>query len=245
MYTFDGRVRYSEVGEDGCMSLQSLLDYFQDCSTFHSEDIGLGMEYLKKLGQVWLLNAWQICIERYPKLTERIVIGTAPYEFRGFIGCRNFLMKTAAGEVLAYANSIWTLLDTETMRPAKPSEKMLQGYVIEEKYPMNYAPRKIAVPAGGKALESFTVKPHHLDTNHHVNNGQYVRMAMDCIPADFKIRQLRVEYKSQAVLGDEIYPVAAVGDEGKLFTVCLNKEDGTPYSIVELQQDGDRNDSIR
>lgn len=234
MYTFDGRVRYSEVGEDGCMSLQSLLDYFQDCSTFHSEDIGLGVDYLKEIGQVWLLSAWQICIERYPKLSERIVIGTAPYEFRGFIGCRNFLMETAAGEVLAYANSIWTLLDTKTMRPAKPGEKMLKGYAIEEKYPMDYAPRKIAVPADGKALESFTVKSHHLDTNHHVNNGQYVRMAMDCIPGDFTIRQLRVEYKSQAVLGDEICPVVSAGEGETLYTVSLNKKDGTPYSIVEF-----------
>ena len=245
MYTFDGRVRYSEVGEDGCMSLQSLLDYFQDCSTFHSEDIGLGVEYLNGVGQVWLLSAWQICIERYPRLAERIVIGTAPYEFRGFIGCRNFLMKTEAGEVLAYANSIWTLLDTKTMRPAKPSEKMLEGYVLDEKYPMNYAPRKIAVPADGKPLEPFAVKLHHLDTNHHVNNGQYVRMAMDYIPGDFQIRQLRVEYKSQAVLGDEIYPVVSVGEGGKLYTISLNKADGTPYSIVELQQDGEKNDSIR
>lgn len=234
MYTFDGRVRYSEVGEDGCMSLQSLLDYFQDCSTFHSEDIGLGMEYLAELEQAWLLSSWQICIERYPRLCERIVIGTSPYEFRGFIGCRNFLMKTEAGEVLAYANSIWTLLSTKTMRPAKPSERMLEGYVIEEKYPMEYAPRKIAVPAEGKALESFTVKPHHLDTNHHVNNGQYVRMAMDCIPVDFVIRQLRVEYKSQAVLGDAVYPVVSAGEEGKIYTVSLNREDGTPYSIVEF-----------
>lgn len=234
MYTFDGRVRYSEVGEDGCMSLESLLNYFQDCSTFHSEDIGLGMDYLKGLGQVWLLSAWQICIERYPRLSERIVIGTAPYEFRGFMGCRNFLMKTEAGEVLAYANSIWTLLDASSMRPAKPNEKMLEGYVIEEKYPMNYAPRKIAVPANGKAVEPFTVKLHHLDTNHHVNNGQYVRMAMDCIQGDFKIWQLRVEYKSQAVLGDEIYPVAAAGEDGRIYTVSLNKEDGMPYSIVEF-----------
>ena len=36
MYTFDGRVRYSEVGEDGLLTMQSLLDYFQDCSTFQS-----------------------------------------------------------------------------------------------------------------------------------------------------------------------------------------------------------------
>ena len=99
---------------------------------------------------------------------------------------------------------------------------------------MDYAPRKIAVPAAGKALEAFTVRSHHLDTNHHVNNGQYVRMAMDCIPGDFKIRQLRVEYKSQAVLGDEIYPMAAEGTDGKMYTVSLNGADGSPYCVVEF-----------
>lgn len=234
MYTFDSRVRYSEVGEDGLLSLQSLLDYFQDCSTFHSEDIGLGMDYLKENGQVWLLSAWQICIARYPRLSERIVIGTAPYEFKGFMGYRNFLMQTQEGEALAWANSIWTLLDVGTMLPAKPGKEMLTGYVLEEKYPMDYAPRKIAVPDGGQETEPFTVKPHHLDTNHHVNNGQYVRMAMDCIPGEFAIGQLRVEYKSQAVLGDEIHPVVAMGEGRKRYTVCLNRADKTPYSIVEF-----------
>ena len=234
MYTFDGRIRYSEVGENGCLSLQSLLDYFQDCSTFHSEDIGLGLEYMNQIGQVWLLSAWQICIGRYPKYGERVVIGTAPYEFRGFMGLRNFLMQTKEGEALAWANSIWTLMDREKMRPVKPYEDMLAGYAPEEKYPMDYAPRKIAMPENGQEMEAFTVRPHNLDTNHHVNNGQYVRMAMDCIPGGFHISQLRVEYKSQAVLGDEIYPVVAAGENGKLYTVSLNQSDGTPFCIVEF-----------
>lgn len=234
MYTFDSRVRYSEVGEDGLLSLQSLLDYFQDCSTFHSEDIGLGMDYLKEKGQVWLLSAWQICIARYPGLSERIVIGTAPYDFRSFMGYRNFLMQTREGEALAWANSIWTLFEVGTMRPAKPSEEMLAGYALEERYPMDYAPRKIAIRGEGKQAETFTVKTHHLDTNHHVNNGQYVRMAMDCIPGKFLIGQLRVEYKRQAVLGDEIHPVVTVGEDGKRYTVSLNGADTTPYSIVEF-----------
>ena len=234
MYTFDGRIRYSEVGENGCLSLQSLLDYFQDCSTFHSEDIGLGLEYMNQIGQVWLLSAWQICIGRYPKYGERVVIGTAPYEFRGFMGLRNFLMQTKEGEALAWANSIWTLMDREKMRPVKPNEDMLAGYAPEEKYPMDYAPRKIAMPENGQEMEAFTVRPHNLDTNHHVNNGQYVRMAMDCIPGGFHISQLRVEYKSQAVLGDEIYPVVAAGENGKLYTVSLNQSDGTPFCSVEF-----------
>ena len=234
MYTFESRVRYSEVGEDGRMTLQSLLDYFQDCSTFHSEDIGLGVDYLRQINKVWLLSAWQICVNRYPKVYEQIVIGTAPYDFRGFIGCRNFEMKTKEGEVLAYANSIWSLMDTEKMVPVKPNEKMLAGYVLEEKYPMAYAPRKIAVPKDGAEEEPFTVKPHHLDTNHHVNNGQYVRMAMDYVQEKFEVRQLRVEYKMQALLGDIIYPVVC-GGEGT-YVVSLNNEDGKPYCIVEIKK---------
>lgn len=42
MYSFNSRVRYSEVNKDGRLKLVSLLDYFQDCSTFHSEDAGDG-----------------------------------------------------------------------------------------------------------------------------------------------------------------------------------------------------------
>lgn len=234
MYTYQSRVRYSEIGVDGRLTLESLLDYFQDGSTFHSEDIGLGVDYLKERHMVWLLSSWQIVVERYPRLCEHIIIGTAPYEFRGFIGCRNFWMETAEGERLAYANSIWSLMDTEKMTPAKPPADMLEGYVLSEKLSMDYAPRKIAVPQGGKTQEELLVKTHHLDTNGHVNNGQHVRIAMDYVPKDFRIRQMRAEYKKQAVLNDRVIPVVAVNTDETLFTVSLNGEDGRPYSIVEL-----------
>ena len=57
---------------------------------------------------------------------------------------------------------------------------------------------------------------------------------MDFIPEDFEIKQLRAEYKSQAVLDDEICPFVAVSEEGKLYTVVLNNKDGRPYCIVEM-----------
>ena len=73
-----------------------------------------------------------------------------------------------------------------------------------------------------------------LDTNHHVNNGQYVRMAMDYVQEKFEVRQLRVEYKMQALLGDIIYPVVC-GGEGT-YVVSLNNEDEKPYCIVEIKK---------
>lgn len=234
MYTFQSRIRYSEVGIDGNLTLESLLDYFQDASTFHSEDIGLGVVYLQERHLAWVLSAWQIVVERYPHLCENVIIGTLPYDFKGFIGYRNFWMDTEAGERLAYANSVWTLMDMEKRIPARPPAEMIEGYAIEDRLDMDYAPRKIAVPSDGELCEARQVKAHHLDTNGHVNNGQYVRMAMDYIPDGFSIRQLRAEYKKQAVLHDTVIPAVAVNPDKTLFTISLNGKDDMPYSIVEL-----------
>ena len=46
MYAFGSRIRYSETDSEGRLTLNALLNYFQDCSTFHSEDVGLGIGYM-------------------------------------------------------------------------------------------------------------------------------------------------------------------------------------------------------
>lgn len=234
MYSFESRIRYSEVGTDGRLSLESLLDYYQDCSTFHSEDIGLGLEYLKEKHMAWVLSSWQIVVERYPRLGENIIISTAPYEFKGFIGYRNFWMETESGERVSCANSVWSLMDLDKMAPAKPPREMLTGYKLSERLPMDYAPRKIMMPEGGVEQEKIQIRIHHLDTNGHVNNGQYVRIAAEYIPKNFQIRQMRAEYKKPAVLDDNICACVASSEDQTLYTISLNGEDGRPYSVIEF-----------
>lgn len=71
MYEFKSRVRYSEIDHRGTMTLPALINYFQDSSTFHSEAVGLGMEYLREKQKAWVLSYWQVIVERYPKLGKR------------------------------------------------------------------------------------------------------------------------------------------------------------------------------
>lgn len=234
MYFFDSRVRYSETDSEGKLTLASLINYFQDCTTFHSEDLGLGVGYLVKHHLVWVLSSWQIVVERYPKLCEHVKVGTAPYEFKSFLGSRNFVMMTKDGEYLAKANSLWSLLNTDTGKPTAPPEEMLQGYTLYDRLEMDYAPRRIAVPEGGSDRESIIVKKHHLDSNHHVNNGQFVDMALEYLPLDFVVGQMRAEYKKQALLDDVLYP--HVAGEGSRTVVSLNDETGRPYVIVEFTE---------
>ena len=208
------------------------MNYFQDVTTFQSEDLGLGIAYTGELHLAWVLSSWQIVVERYPRLGERVTIGTFPTEFKGFMGTRNFFMLGEDGAYLAKANTLWSLLSTDTGKPSLPTEKMLECYVLEEKLPMDYAPRKITIPEGGAAEESIVVKKHHLDTNKHVNNGQYVSIAMEYLPEKFIITQMRAEYKKQAFLEDVLYPYVVKKEDG--YVIALRDDTGKPYVSVEF-----------
>lgn len=242
MYTFESRVRYSETDEKGLLSIAGIVDYFQDTSTFQSEDLGVGVRYLREQGMLWVMSAWQIVIYRYPKLGEGITVGTFPYQFKGFMGMRNFFLDDCEGRRLVEANSIWSLMDVKKGVPVRLTQELADKYVLEERLQMDYAPRKIAVPEGGAEQEAFPVTKQHLDGNHHVNNGQYIYMAMEYLPEDFEVGQMRAEYKKSALLHDVIVP--AVYEQGNIVTVSLCTQEGLPYAVVEFTQAG-KNDFVR
>ena len=232
MYTFQSQVRYSELDSDRKLSIASIVDYFQDCSTFHSESLGVGIDYLDRVGMLWVMSYWQIVIDRYPGLCEKITIGTFPYEFRGFLGYRNFFIADETGKKIVRANSLWTLMDIRAGRPAKPTREMLEAYRLEEKLDMEYEPRKIRFDREGEKHPAFYVGKQHLDSNHHVNNGQYIHMAMEYLPEGFTVGQMRAEYRKSALLHDTVTPVAA--RDGGTFTVSLCDGSGSPYAVVEF-----------
>lgn len=234
MYSFDSRIRYSECDGNCKLRLDALINYFQDASTFQSESLGVGFSYLVPRNLVWVLVAWQVEIYRYPALGESVEIGTLPYDFKGFIGSRNFFMKTKDGEMLAKANSVWTLLNFDSMKPAIPPEDMLGKYPVEPRLDMNYEGRKIAVSDAGQCQEPIVVQRQHLDSNNHVNNAQYISIAIRYLPKDFVIGRLRVEYKKQAHLGDTLIPYV-VAEEDKV-TVSLRDQDAAVYVNMECRK---------
>ena len=233
MYSFESRIRYSETGSDGKLTLLSLLNYFQDCAIFHSEDLNVGVEYLEKIHGVWVMNSWQIDIDRCPKLGEQVRIQTHPYDFKLCLGSRNFGMVDKDGAMTAVANTLWTFLNTDTGRPMKPTSEMIDSYGIEPPYEMEYLDRKISFVGVGESLDPVEVKNHHLDTNQHVNNAQYVAVACDYLPEDFIIRRMRATYHKSAVLGDLLYPVV-YREKEETVGVALCDAQGSPYANIEF-----------
>lgn len=235
MYSFTSRIRYSETDAFGRLSPEKLIDYFQDCSTFQSEDYEIGIKHLQKRNLAWIIVYWRVEINRMPSLGEDVRIGTMPYSMKGGIGLRNFLLETADGERLAAANSVWTLVDTTTMHPVRIPADIIEKYQTENKLDMKYDSRKIRVPdLPGKKRSPVIVREYHLDTNQHMNNGQYVRIATGLLPAEKEAAVIRIEYRRQAVLGDRIIPVV-YEESPSAVCVSLNSEDGEPFAIMEME----------
>ena len=212
MYTFESRVRYSESDESGRLSLEGALNYLQDCSTFQSEDLGMGLSSLREKRRAWWLSSWQIVFHRRPLFGERIRISTWPHGFRGIYGYRNFtIARVTQDEIRGYG----------------------QG---QEALVLPPAPRRIILPQEYTDGEPVAVKRRHLDTNRHVNNAQYVSIARELLPEQFSVRELKAEYKRAAAQGERMYPKIARIQEG--YVVSLQDENGTPYANIWMAENG-------
>lgn len=231
-YTFDSRIRYSEIDHHRTITLPGIINYFQDCSTFQSEDIGYGVERFQTEGKAWVLSYWQVVVERYLKIGERVKVSTWATSFKGILAERNFQMVDESGQAVAYANSVWTFMDMQKGRPVKPGQDEIDAYGMEAPLEMHYEPRKIRLPEKMTDGETFKVRKYHIDTNEHVNNCQYVQMAMEYIEHTGDIRQVRVEYKNSAVYGDIIVPKVAAEETRTVVELC--DESDRIFATVEF-----------
>lgn len=233
-YGFESRIRFSEVDHRKRITLPAVINYFQDCSTFQSEELGLGIEFCNEKKRAWVLSSWQVTVEHYPELGEPVRIRTWASGFQGLYGYRNFCMEDKAGRMAAYAHSVWVYMDTQKGRPVRALPEDIEKYGVGEPLEMEYESRKIRLPEAAEPLEPFAVRKYHIDTNEHVNNCQYVQMALEVLPEEAEIFHMRAEYRKSAVYGDRIWPKLAVEEDRSVVELC--DEAGKPYAVVELKR---------
>ena len=223
MYSFKSKVRYSEVDKDGQLSLEALMNYFQDCSSFHSESLGVGIDFLKENHLTWMLLGWHVQIFRRPGLGEEITIGTWPHSFRNIRGGRNFVLIDENGNTIARADSEWVLYNIEQNRITKVPKEISEPYTLEDALDMGEIKKLVIEDEKLTKCDQMTVSPFLLDTNGHVNNVNYLNIAESYVAKE-GYNEFFAEYKNQAFLKDEI-SVYTHMENGKHKIVLKNQKD--------------------
>lgn len=234
MYELKSRVRYSEADERGELSVSGLMNYLQDCCTMQAEDLGIGLAYLRENHIGWMVTSYQIkIVGAMPKVGDEIIVTTWPYHFRGMLGYRNFTIRRATGETVAEVDSLWVLMDLGSLKPARLPEKMVAAYKVHPQIEGAWDLRRKTVYEHAVKTDSFVVSNMHLDTNHHMNNANYVMAAAAYLPANSQVREIYVAFKKAAVLGDVVECCVEKRQDG--MAVLLKSPEGEEYSAVEFR----------
>ena len=106
MFEYNTIVGYSKLNRNKQVPLHEMVNYMQDCTTFHSESVGRGLQYMESIKKAWILKAYHIVQEKPIEVGQKITVGTSPSEFRGTFGERQFYIRDEA-EIISCGQTVY------------------------------------------------------------------------------------------------------------------------------------------
>ena len=201
MYSMQHIVTLSDIGGDGRLKPGAVAMLMQNCSTFQYESEKKFNDFLNAHNIGIFIASRQIDFFRMPAYKERIEIWTGIHGCKGFYGLRNTTIRDASGDLCAISYVIGAFVDRASGRPYVIPAEYYEDVVDCAPLPMEYLPRKIAIPSDltFSEIRRDRVVPGYMDSNKHLNAGRAFDMTAACI--EFPLRRMRVEYKAQAKPG--------------------------------------------
>lgn len=232
MYSLKYKVTTSTCDTEGRLKLYSALQMMQDCSEMWLESEPVVKEYFRRENMAQLLASRQVEIIRVPTFKEALTVTTSVYEMKPMYGFRNTFIYDAEGKPCYRTWSMGAFVDMNNGKLKRVDDSVAQSLLIEPKQEMNYRDRRIILPkSDGLAAAPIKVMRANIDYNRHVNNANYIRMAMELLPDDFIVTGMRVEYRVAAKLGDTLTPTVYEIEDGFIVALSIGKE---ASAIVEF-----------
>ena len=225
MYSLSYKVTTSTCDSEGRLKLYSALQMMQDCSEMWIDSEPGVKQYFTEQNMAQLLASRQVEVIRVPEYKEELTVTTSVYGMKPKFGFRNTFIYDAEGLPCYKTWSMGAFVDKSTGKLKRVDDDTIASMSLEPQLEMTYKDRRIILPnEGGTVLEGIRVLRSDLDYNHHMNNANYIRMAMELLPEGFEVRGLRVEYRVAARLGDVLTPTVYQTDGGIIVSLSVNDD---------------------
>lgn len=220
MFTKEFYIHTYEVDKNKRLTLPTLLNYFQDVMIDNVDSFGAGSEYHMAQNLFWVLIDYEIEVHELPIGKSFVTCGTVPYSFKRFYGYRKWEMKDSSGKLLAEAKGKFVLMNYVTKEITSPSPEIISLFTraLKEPYALDFT--KIVSPKENIDFKTIDkVKNTYIDIYNHMNNVYYLLLAYNTIPHslldDHKIKKVRINYKKECVIDDELI-IEGSRDDNKL-----------------------------
>ena len=233
MYSLNYKVTTSTCDSEGRLKLYSALQMMQDCSEMWIDSEPGVKQYFTEQNMAQLLASRQVEVVRVPEYKEELTVTTSVYGMKPMFGFRNTFIYDAEGKPCYKTWSMGAFVDKSNGKLKRVDDATIASMTLEPQLEMNYKDRRIILPKdGGETLDPIRVLRADIDYNKHLNNANYIRMAMELLPEDFEVKGLRVEYRVAAKLGDMLIPTLYQIDGGIIVSLSVGDE---VSAIIEFQ----------
>lgn len=226
VYEKEYEIHYYEVDNKRRALITSIVDFLGDIATKQSEELGIGIDYLRQNKLAWVLYKWNIDMYKYPVYGEKIIIRTCATSMRKFYAYRTFELFSNEGELLGKAESIWFLINLERRRPIRINEEIYNFYGVDIKDESSLEIEDIQKPENISFEKLFNVRYSDIDTNQHVNNAKYIVWALEAVPMEimlnYTLSNIKATYEKETTYGEAVRVFVEVRNENNL-VVCLHK----------------------
>jgi acyl-ACP thioesterase len=225
MYSLKYKVTTSTCNSEGRLKLFSALQMMQDCSEMWIDSEPGVKQYFTEQNMAQLLATRQVEIVRVPEYKEELTVTTSVYGMKPMFGFRNTFIYDSQGKPCYKTWSMGAFVDKAAGKLKRVDDATIQSMTLDPKLNMDYKDRRIILPKdGGEVLEPIKVLRADIDYNKHMNNANYVRMAMELLPEDFVVTGLRVEYRVAAKHGDMLVPTIYRHDNAIIISLSIGEE---------------------
>ncbi|MCR4660274.1 MAG: hypothetical protein K5650_08275 [Bacteroidales bacterium] len=207
MYSLTCKVTTSTCDSEGKLKLYSALQMMQDCSEMWIDSEPDVKAYFARENMTQLLASRQVEVLRVPFFKEELTVTTSVYEVKSMFGFRNTFIYDTNGNPCYRTWSMGAFVDKATGKLKRVDDAVAGTLHLDSKLEMNYLDRRIVLPKeGGETYDPVQVMRADIDYNRHVNNANYIRIAMELLPENFVVKGMRVEYRVAAKMGDMLTP---------------------------------------
>ncbi len=253
------RVRTYECDSYGHVNNANYLRYMQEAATEASAAIGWGETRLRQSGHLWIVRETDLEYLAPMKYGDTCEITTWVGDFRRVRSVRFYELRNQRGEMVARASTDWVYINLATGQPASIPLDMIAAFAppdlaavadVTDTLQLS-TPRKKFPPAPPPPLGMFTQRRtaewRDVDQAGHINNATYlnymeevgiqaakaVGWSINRMRAEgFAIvaRRVQIEYRLQAVLGEELTISTFLSD--------VRRANATRHYIIARADDG-------
>lgn len=239
IYTKNFSVNFSDVGENNRLTNKGILRLMQEVSGIHSDSLGYGVNDTPKTGLAWLILNWKLKVFSRPKWNTSLTLKTWARWQKFLYSCRDIEMYDDENNLVAVATSKWILFDVNKQSIFRITPEIMDKFpTLEKSVFEGESIEKLREPENSNFVYEYKIQRRDIDTNHHVNNLNYLDYAYEALPEDIysniNFSNVEIMYKHEAKLGDTLSLFYTNAEENEHIITIKNKEDNSLNAIVKL-----------